>query len=113
MDDYVTKVMDLSHQLEDVDDEVSLLLSITPCGRATNHPSTKLISITIALVTHHTIPPTNLEGDIPSRSTTLSRTPSSGLWRRVGLFETDVSEQSVASILRVEEIMLARKSVRQ
>jgi hypothetical protein len=29
--------------------------------------------------------------------------PSSGMWRRVGLVWTDVSEEGIASILRVEK----------
>jgi hypothetical protein len=39
--------------------------------------------------------------------------PSSGMWRRVDLLQTDVSEERVASIFRVEEITPVRKSVRR
>jgi hypothetical protein len=35
---------------------------------------------------------------------TILRMPSSGLWRRVGIVRTDVSEESVASMFRVEII---------
>jgi hypothetical protein len=38
---------------------------------------------------------------------------SAGMWRRVGLVKTGVSEERVASIYRVEEITRARKSVRR
>jgi hypothetical protein len=37
--------------------------------------------------------------------------PSCGMWRRVGILYTDVSEERVASVVRVEEITLAKKSV--
>jgi hypothetical protein len=33
-----------------------------------------------------------------------SRMPSSAMWRRVGILLTDVSEERIASIFRVEEI---------
>jgi hypothetical protein len=39
--------------------------------------------------------------------------PSFEMWRRVGLLYTDVSEERVASIFRVEDIMRAKKSVRR
>jgi hypothetical protein len=32
--------------------------------------------------------------------------PSSGMWRRVALVRTDVSEECVASIIRVKRIMV-------
>jgi hypothetical protein len=35
--------------------------------------------------------------------------PSSGMWRRVGLLSTDVSEERVASIFRVKERTRAKK----
>jgi hypothetical protein len=43
------------------------------------------------------------------RDVIISRMPSSGMWRRVGLVETDVSEELVTSIFGVEEITRARK----
>jgi hypothetical protein len=37
--------------------------------------------------------------------------PSSGTWHRVGLVRTDVSEESVAPIFRVEKIRKRRKAL--
>jgi hypothetical protein len=37
--------------------------------------------------------------------------PSSGMWRGVGLLETDVSEERVTSIFRVEATHLSKTSV--
>jgi hypothetical protein len=36
-----------------------------------------------------------------------------GMWRRVGFLKTDVSEESVSSIFKVEKLTQARKSVRR
>jgi hypothetical protein len=41
------------------------------------------------------------------------RMPSSAMWRSVGLLQTGISEQRVASIFRVQEITRARKRVRR